>query len=208
MKTDLFQSCGHCWVFQNCWHIECSTFTASSFMIWNSSTGIPSPLLALFVVMLPMDHLTSHSRMSGSRWVIIPSWLSGLWRSLLYSSSAPPHGIRITLWCIYLSSSVRTKGPSQVENGNFRISISMWTTDWLVPEKWKCHLLSCVRLFATPWAVAHQVPLSMNFLGKNTEVDCHFLLQEIFLTQGSYLGVLHCRQILYPLSHQGSPWLE
>ena len=36
LKTDLFQSCGHCWVFQICWHIECSTFTASSFRIWNS----------------------------------------------------------------------------------------------------------------------------------------------------------------------------
>ena len=36
MKTDLFQSCGHCWVFQICWHIECSTFTALSFRIWNS----------------------------------------------------------------------------------------------------------------------------------------------------------------------------
>ena len=36
MKTDLFQSCGHCWVFQICWHVECSTFTASSFRIWNS----------------------------------------------------------------------------------------------------------------------------------------------------------------------------
>ena len=33
---------GHCWVFQIHWHIECSTFTASSFRIWNSSTGIPS----------------------------------------------------------------------------------------------------------------------------------------------------------------------
>ena len=43
MKTDLFQSCDHCWVFQISWHIECSTFTASSFRIWNSSTGIPSP---------------------------------------------------------------------------------------------------------------------------------------------------------------------
>ena len=61
MKTDLFQSCDHCWVFQICWHIECSTFTASSFRIWNSSTGIPSPPLALFVVMLPKAHLTSHS---------------------------------------------------------------------------------------------------------------------------------------------------
>ena len=43
----------------------CSTFTASSFRIWNSSTGIPSPPLALFVMMLPKAHLTSHSRMSG-----------------------------------------------------------------------------------------------------------------------------------------------
>ena len=40
MKTDLFQSYGHCWVFQICWHIGCSTFTAS-FRILNSSTGIP-----------------------------------------------------------------------------------------------------------------------------------------------------------------------
>ena len=87
MKTDLFQSCGHCWVFQICWHIECSTFTASSFRIWNSSSGIPSPPLALFVVMLSKAHLTSHSRMSGSRWVITPSWLSWSWRSFLYSSS-------------------------------------------------------------------------------------------------------------------------
>ena len=57
MKTDLFQSCGHCWVFQMCCSIECSTFTASSFRIWNSSTGISSPLLALFIVMLSKAHL-------------------------------------------------------------------------------------------------------------------------------------------------------
>ena len=30
MKTDLFQSCGHCWVFQICWRIECSTLTKLS----------------------------------------------------------------------------------------------------------------------------------------------------------------------------------
>ena len=87
MKTDLFQSCGHCWVFQICWHIECSSFTALSFRIWKSSTGIPSPPLALLEVMLPKAHWTSYSRMSGSRWVITPLWLSGSWRSLLYSSS-------------------------------------------------------------------------------------------------------------------------
>ena len=87
MKTDLFQSYGHCSVFQICWHIECSTFIASSFRIWNSSTGIPSPPLALIIVMLLKAHLTSHSRMSGSRWVITPLLLSGSWRSFFHSSS-------------------------------------------------------------------------------------------------------------------------
>ena len=77
MKTDLFQSCGHCWVFHLCWHIECSTFTASLFRIWNSSAGILSPPLAWFIFMLPKAHLSSHSRRSGSRWVITPLWLSG-----------------------------------------------------------------------------------------------------------------------------------
>ena len=87
MKTDIFQSCGHCCISQICWHIECSTFTASFFRIWNSSTGIPSPPLALCVVMLSKAPLTSHSRMSGSRCVITPSWLTGSWRSFLYSFS-------------------------------------------------------------------------------------------------------------------------
>ena len=87
MKTDLFQSCGHCWVFQICWHIECSTFTASSFRIWNTSTGILSPPLALFVVMLSKAHLTSHSRMSGSRLVIITIMIIWVMKIFLYSSS-------------------------------------------------------------------------------------------------------------------------
>ena len=55
VKTDLFQSGGHCWVFQICWHIECSTLTASSFRIWYSSAGIPSPTLALFIAIVPND---------------------------------------------------------------------------------------------------------------------------------------------------------
>ena len=41
--------------------------------------------------------------------------------------------------------------------------------------------------------------------GKNTGVGCHALLQGIFPTQGSNPGLLHYRQILYRLSHQGSP---
>ena len=80
MKTELSQSCSHCWVFQIYWYTDSSNFKASSFRIINRSAEIPSPPLALFVVMLPKTHLTSHFRISGSRLVIKPSWLSGSWR--------------------------------------------------------------------------------------------------------------------------------
>ena len=45
-----------------------------------------------------------------------------------------------------------------------------------------------------------------NSPGQNTGVGSLYFLQGIFLTQGSNPGLLHCRQILYQLSHQGSPW--
>ena len=58
-------------------------------------------------------------------------------------------------------------------------------------------VLSLVRQFVTPWTVSCQAPLSMEFSRhKNTGVDCHSLLLGIFLTQGSNLGPLHCRQII------------
>ena len=43
-----------------------------------------------------------------------------------------------------------------------------------------------------------------DFPGKDTGVGCHFLLQGIFPTQGLNLGLRHCRQTLYRLSHLGS----
>ena len=64
--------------------------------------------------------------------------------------------------------------------------------------------LSRVRLFSTPWTVTWLL-CPWDFPGNSTGVDCHFLLQRIFLTQGSNPGLLHCRQMLYHLSHQGSP---
>ena len=42
------------------------------------------------------------------------------------------------------------------------------------------------------------------FPDKNTGVGCHLLLQEIFLTQGSNLRLLHWQVDSFPLSHQGS----
>ena len=166
---DFFQSCGHCWVFQICWHIECSTFTASSFRIWNSSTGIISPPLALFVVMLPKAHLTSHPRISGSRWVIPPPWLSGLWSSFLYSSS---------VYSCYLflisSASVRS------------LPFLSFILQWIVPLvsliflRRSLLLLSCFSRVDSVRPQRQQptrLPSPWDSPGKNTGVSCHFLLQ-------------------------------
>ena len=64
----------------------------------------------------------------------------------------------------------------------------------------KVKLLGCVRLCDpvdwTLWTVAHQAPPSMGSPGKNTGVDCYFLLQGIFLTQGLNPGLPHCRLTL------------
>ena len=67
--------------------------------------------------------------------------------------------------------------------------------------------LSRVRLFLTPWTIAHQALLSMGILqARILEWVAMPSLQGIFPTQGSNPGLLHFRQILYHLSHQGSPW--
>ena len=64
--------------------------------------------------------------------------------------------------------------------------------------KWE--LLSHVQLFVTPWLYSPR-----NSPGQNTGVGSLTLLQGIFPTQGLNPGLPHCRQILYQLSHKGSP---
>ena len=59
-----------------------------------------------------------------------------------------------------------------------------------------------------PWTLARQAFCPWDSPGKNIEMGCHALLQGIFPTQGwnmHLLRLLHCRQFLYTLSHQGSP---
>ena len=77
------------------------------------------------------------------------------------------------------------------------------------PCVWVFSHFNHVQLFVTLWTVALQGPLSMGFSIKNTGVGCHALLQGIYLTQESnppLLSLLHCRGILYPLSHLESPF--
>ena len=66
---------------------------------------------------------------------------------------------------------------------------------------------SCLIL-VTLWTVASRLLCPRGFLGKRTGMGCRFLLQGIFPTQELNPGLLHCRQILYRLSHKESPYLE
>ena len=75
METDLYQSVATA-EFSKFGSILSTAFSQNH-LLGFEITGIPSPPLALFIVMLPKVHLTLHSRMSGSRGVITPLWFLG-----------------------------------------------------------------------------------------------------------------------------------
>ena len=60
-----------------------------------------------------------------------------------------------------------------------------------------CNPMNC----SPPGSTVHEI-----FSSKGTGVHCRFLLQGIFATRGLNMGLLHCRQILYWLSYEGSWW--
>ena len=67
-------------------------------------------------------------------------------------------------------------------------------------RKWKS--LSCVRLVATPWTIQF---MEFSRIDSRPGQGSLSLLQGIFPTQESNLGLLHCGQILYHLSHKRGP---
>ena len=87
--------------------------------------------------------------------------------------------------------------------GGFFTTVPPWNP---ICGSWPCCLVTVTSdSSATPWAVATRLLCPWDFPGKNTGVGYHFLLQGIYLTQGLKPGLVHCRQTLYLLSHQGSP---
>ena len=69
------------------------------------------------------------------------------------------------------------------------------------------HAQSC-PILCDSRTVAHHAPRPRDSPGKNTRAGCHFLLQEVFLSQASNRGLLcllHWQEVSLPLSHPGSP---
>ena len=69
----------------------------------------------------------------------------------------------------------------------------------------KDYVLSGVWLFATPWTVAHHTPLSMEFSGQEYWSELPFPSSGDLPDPRIEPGLLHCRHLLYRLSHQGRP---
>ena len=94
-------------------------------------------------------------------------------------------------WCLFRNCAVILLQHRIEQRSGY---IGFWGTRSVMSDSLRPHGLQPTRLLC-PWG----------FLGNSTGVDCHFLVQGIFPTQGSNLGLPHCRQTLYRLSHQGSP---
>ena len=87
--------------------------------------------------MLPKAHLTLHSRMSVSRWVITPSWLSGPWTSFLYSSS-------VCSCHLFLMSSASVRSLPFL---SFIVPVFAWNVPLVSLHFWKRSLVFPILLF-------------------------------------------------------------
>ena len=139
MKTDLFLIWPLLIFPRFCWHIECSTLAASYFRILKSSAGIPSPPLALFIIMFLKAHLSWHSRMSNSRWVITPSWLAGSLKHFLYSFSVYYYHL-----FLIFSASVRS-----IQFLSFSMPIIAWNVPLIYPIFFQRCLVFPILLFSS-----------------------------------------------------------
>ena len=106
-------------------------------MILNSLTGIASPTLALFVAMLPKAHLTSHSRLSGSRWIeprylmfdimVIPTRFTA-WLIALLSYTSPFTTRRLwSMMGIYRLGANKSKSQDAEKMGIKEILCLLWS---------------------------------------------------------------------------------
>ena len=130
---------------------ECSTFTASSFRIWNSSTGIPSPPLALYVVIRPKPTwLHIPGRLALGEWSHHRGYLSHedlfLYSSFVYSCH------------LFLISSASVRS---IPFLSFMEPIFAWNVPLLLLLL--LSRFSRVRLCATPETAAHQAPVPLGF---------------------------------------------
>ena len=114
-------------------------------------------------------------------------------------------GILCAFWVVYayLSMSSHSPFPSNIVSTSSCYTMTRKQTFGIyfpVDGGLYASVLSCISrvwLCAARWTGTARLLCPWDFPGKNPGVGCHALLQGIFLSQGSYLRLLHCRRILY-----------
>ena len=140
--------------------------------------------------MVPSD-LHNSEPVPNSVWIIydfsLPPHLCGQ-HSWLYSFRAPKCRLCRSESLTHRSSSPHSH-PTQAKSLSLiQLPVSEWVSE-------SCSVALCSHIDYNPW----------NSPGQNTRVDSLCVLHGIFPTQGSNPGLPHCGQILYQLSHKGSP---
>ena len=140
-------------------------------------------------------HLASHSRMSGSRWLITPSWLSGSLRSFLYGC--------VYSWHLFFIFSVSVRSIEflsfrSIEFLSFIVPIFAWNVPLVSQVFLKRSLvfpilfssvqsLGHVRLFATPWTASLCIINSWELASYPYSQWCHSTISSSIVTFSSCL---------------------
>ena len=129
------------------------------------------------------------SLQSNSRNILL---YTGRWKEIWIEESIWGKRRKKTVVCLFSLFHMDHIWASWIEEGGpqtFRVIEILW-----VSESVNHPVMSNS---VTPWIVAHQAPLSMEFSRQENGVSSQSLLQVIFPTRGSNLGLLHCRHILF-----------
>ena len=130
MKIDLFQFCGHFWVFQICWHMNAKSWWHPPLGIWVVLLEFHHIHLALLTAVLLRDHLPLHSRMSGFGWLTTPQQVSS---SLIYFYTV----FSVYSFHLFLISSASTRSLQSLHFFPLLCPFLGWNAPWCFQFSWR-----------------------------------------------------------------------
>ena len=174
----------------------------SSWVLWNEWLCLCSVALSCLTLCDPKDCSSPGSTAQGTSQARILEWVALPTPGGLLGPGIEPKSVASPALADSLFVTSATWGAQR------RWDVGVWTLYYILGVAIlaklialvACNSLQPTRLLC-PW----------DFSGKNTGGGCHFLLQGTFLTQGSnphLQCLLRCRNILYPLNHQGTQKLS
>ena len=165
----------------------------NSFLMWKIHISLNSIPVAVLFNPFPLSAFPQNSMGATVTFLCTSNLLSGCGQAPLFF---PITNGLVPLWL--------PVGKGWEEEAVWDWHVTLLYFKWIINRDiYVLSHFSCVQLCVALWTAACQAPLLWDSPDKNTGVGHHTLLQGIFPTQGSNPGLLHCRQSLYCLCHQG-----